>query len=170
MTNIEEDFGKVVAAMRDASSKTPEAPYYMFGHRLEISNRLLEMGDDKTLKYKKYPLVALRLDIGEENRGGLVHMKLNVAILALTDMNYNADQRLQKVFKPVLFPLYDLLLKKLQTSGIFYWKSYGIPEHTKLNRYFWGTDGGEGNKKAIFNDPLDAIELIDLKLTQKIKC
>jgi len=81
---------------------TTGMPYYMYGHRRELANRLLEKDKDSVFKYQKYPLVALRLDTPEEYADGVVTFTLNVA--------------------------------------------------------------------NIFNDPLDAIELIDLKISQNFKC
>lgn len=187
MNCIEDDIGKVVTAMQtdavlikaltvalpslNTNGYQADMPYYMAGHRVEISNRLLEKDADPVYKYQKYPLVALRLDTPEKNRDGMVDFTLNIAILMFTDRNWNADERLENVFKPVLFPLYDSFLRNVINVGLFTWPGlHKRPVHTKYNRYYWGTEVKEGNTANIFSDPLDAIELIDLKLTQLIKC
>jgi len=165
---IVDDIGTVVAAMQ-----TGGVPYYMYGHRLEISNRLTEKGKGKSLKYQKYPLVALRMDFAEDLEGDVIHLKLNIAFIASTEKEYTTEQRYNNVFKPVLYPLYESFLEKLRFSGLFTWPAAdGLnPRHTKFDRPFWGTiQGIEGTDKYIFNDPLDAIEIVDLQINKNIKC
>lgn len=159
-----------IAAL-DSKGYTSDMPFYMYGHRLEIANRLLEQDQDKVYKYKKYPLVALRMDIPEDNAEGTVEFKLNVALIMSTEQTWYAPERYEKVFKPILYPMYESFLKQLKKSGKFMWEGdQQRPEHTKLDRPYWGTSASEGNTANLFNDPLDAIELIDLKLRQNLKC
>lgn len=172
MIYIVDQIGEVVDAMRVAPALTP---YYMYGHRGEINSRLLEKDQDKVFKYQKYPLVALRMDIAEVQTNGVWHFDLNIAILDSTVKDYNAEERMSNVFKPVLYPLYESFLMKLSESGIFFWDNRlesTYPPHTKFDRPFWGTPGNEGNVKNIFSDPLDAIELVNLKINsrQRFNC
>lgn len=169
MSNIiVDDIGAVVAAMRDPDAEKPDQPYYMYGHRQEIANRLLEMDQDNVYKYKKYPLIALRLDVPEQHKGGLIDYSLNIAILDFTEKEWNSEQRYENVIKPILIPLYKRFLVELKQSGLFIINEEE-PEHTKIDRPFWGTTQPEGNVKYIFNDPLDCVEIIGLKLKQRIK-
>lgn len=174
-----EAIGQVVKAMQlmpnktwlNGKSDTNELPYYMFGHRLEISNRLLEKNQDKVFKYKKYPLIALRMDFPERVYEGLWHFDLNIAILAFTDKNYNAEERYENVFKPILYPLYRTFLEKIKHSGLFMWPGdQSVAPHTKIDRPYWGIEEKEKNSKYIFNDPLDAIEIVNLRINQIFKC
>jgi hypothetical protein len=74
-------------------------PFYLFGHRREISNRLLMKDKDRVFKFQKYPLFALRLPIEETVTFDYVHeVNLNIAILAFTDKNYKAQDRYEEVF------------------------------------------------------------------------
>lgn len=187
MNYIVDDIGAVVELMRTdaeliaaleaglpALTESPYSnlmPFYLYGHRAEISDTLLQMDDDKVRKYQKYPLVALRLDTPEENSKGMVNYTLNIALIMLTDENYEAPDRYVNVFKPILYPMYDSFLRQLKASGLFSWPLPNArPDHTKYDRPYWGIEQGDGNVKNIFNDPLDAIELINLKLSQPIKC
>lgn len=180
LTNVAvESIGKVIHAMQlmpdkgwlNGKTDTNELPYYMYGHRLEIANRLLEKEQDKIFKYKKYPLIALRMDFPEDVYDGLWHFDLNIVLLAFTDKNYNTEERYEKVFKPVLYPLYQAFLKQIKDSGLFMWDgAQNVPPHTKVDRPFWGIEEREKNSKYIFNDPLDGIELINLRLNQIVKC
>lgn len=138
-------------------------PFFMFGHRQEIANRLNMKDKDSIYKFQKYPLFVLRLDFPEEVTSDYVHeVSLNMAILAFTDKNYRAPQRYENVFHPVLMPLYFDFFEKVQDSS----ETMGIgrPKHTKIDRPFWGVEELSRNTAYIFNDPLDAIELQNLNL------
>ncbi|GIV35399.1 MAG: hypothetical protein KatS3mg031_2934 [Chitinophagales bacterium] len=163
MTPLVEKFEQVVARMRGSN----QFPYYMYGHRLEIANRLLEKDQDKVQKYQKYPLVALRQDFEEQHSNGIVTYVLNLAILEYTDKNYTAEQRYENVFKPILYPLYEGLIIAMRQSGFFWPGFMGIPPHTKIDRPYWGVQFSEKNARNIFNDPLDAIEIVNLKVNLK---
>lgn len=175
---IVRDIGAVVEIMRGpvfseefSSEFRLEIPFYKYGHRVEIAKRLDEQNRDTDKKNKKYPLIALRLDTTEKVYDGIWHFNLNIAIANWTDKNYNAEQRYDQVFEPVLYPLYLRFLEALRQSGLFFWpEEHGkIPPHEKIDRLFWGTAGSEGNEKKLFSDPLDAIEIIGLQLNQELK-
>lgn len=137
-------------------------PFFMFGHRREISNRLLMKDKDNVFKYQKYPLFALRLPIIEDVEQDVHDVSLNIAILEYTSKNYRAQERYDNVITPILVPLYNEFLQKVQDS--FELMDLGLPDHQKVDRPFYGVNELEGNVKYIFNDPLDGIELIDLEL------
>jgi hypothetical protein len=114
-------------------------------------------------------LIVLRLDIIENVRGIMVDYQLNLAILSHTDKNYTSEERMEKVFKPVLYPLYEKFLKALYNSGLFGWdrRTLEVPSHTKIDRPYWGTQSATGNNlRNTFSDPLDAIEILNLRVTQ----
>jgi hypothetical protein len=152
------------------SSSDPDAtgtykslePFFMFGHRREISNRLLMKGKDDVFKYQKYPLFALRLPINETVDGDVHDVSLNIAILAFTQKKYRAQERYDNVITPILVPLYTEFLQKVRDS--FELMISDLPDHEKVDRPFYGISGLEGNEAYIFNDPLDGIELVDLEL------
>jgi hypothetical protein len=164
INRITTDFGLVVSAMEGV-----EIPQYMYGHIVEINNRLMSRNVNPILRDQKYPLIALRLDTPAKVSGGFLRYKLNVAILAKTDKLYNAEQREQNIFVPILNPLYNSLMEALRQSS-FTWDGFqDYPPHTRVDRYFWGTPKENMNVKNIFTDPLDAIELIDLEINSEIK-
>lgn len=145
------------------SSYKALAPYYLYGHRLDMANRLLEKDKDDVFKYQKYPLIALRLPLQQEiQQDSMNKASLNLAIMAFTSVNYPSEERYEKVIKPILYPIYQQFLLALRDSS--YISNVGNIEHNRIDRLFWGIEQREGNVKYIFNDPLDAIELTDLKL------
>jgi hypothetical protein len=147
-----------------------EKPYYEFGHRLEIANTLTEK-EGTQYKYRRYPLVALRLDMVEEIDEGMQKVNLNIAFITFTDENYKARERYEKVLVPVLYPMVEKFFVKLKKSGIFTWEGHQqYPPHKVVDRPYWGIADTEGNVRNIFQDPIDAIELIDLKINKRYKC
>lgn len=186
MNYIVDDIGVVVEAMRedwssvDTSSVSGEsgivtangykAPYYMYDSRLKIARGLLEKSKDMTLKFQKYPLIALRLPVDQQVVNGVINYRLNIGIFSYTRKEYNTQQRYNNVFKPILFPLYKMFFEKLKESGLFMWPGFQeLPDHRPVERPLWGTEGAEKNEKYIFDDPLDCIELIDLRVNSRIK-
>ncbi|HTJ53729.1 MAG TPA: hypothetical protein VL443_29945 [Cyclobacteriaceae bacterium] len=186
MIYIVDDIGKVVQSIRTGTTNSQGkwiggqfldyndddvngAPYYMYGHRQEISNRLTAKDIDNKQKKKKFPLIALKLDTIETVRGNVVDFKLNLVIATWSDPNLTADERYVKTFKPILYPLYEKFLTQLGNAGLFQWDSslpQNVPPHTKVDRPFWGTPTDKANIANIFNDPTDAIEIIDLRLSR----
>ena len=178
MNYVVDDIGKVVASMRgkpeiDAlfhPSLAGLVPFYLYGHRLDIANRLLLKNMDSVYKEQKYPLIALIMDFPEVISNGMANYNLHLAILHLTESTYTIEDRYTKVFKPVLYPLYLLLMEQLRKVGKFTWPGdQGYPPHTKTDRPFWGKVYEQGNASYIFNDRLDALEISDLKINKTIK-
>ena len=182
MNYIVDDIGTIVAAVRNAdfdssfdSSFSSGFPFYLYGHRQEIANRLDAKNKDRSTKDKKYPAIFLKLDTDEDIRNGYQFYDLNLVIVNFTKANYNAEERYTNVFKPVLYPIYEMFLKKLRDSGLFVWEAppdgdNTYPPHKKIDRPYYGTPGEEANVKRIFSDPLDAIEIVNLKIQSRIKC
>lgn len=165
---ITKDIEEVVEAMKVAVDNP--AIQYMYGHIVEINNRLLSREANPVKRKLKYPLVALRLDTPAKVSGGYLHYKLNIAILTRTEKNYNAQEREDNIFIPILNPLYDAFIEELRNSDKFSWEGFqDYPPHTRVDRYFWGTPKENGNVKNIFTDPLDAIEIVDLEINSEIK-
>ena len=141
-------------------------PFYMYDHRLLIANRLLIKDRDSVYKYQKYPLIALRTDFPEAKRvGQLVEYTLNIAFLHFTQEKYTTAKRYEHVIRPILFPLVSIFFDKLRESGLFVWEDImQDPPHVMWVRPYYGVVGLEANQKNLFNDPLDAIELVDLQI------
>jgi hypothetical protein len=178
MNYIVDDIGKIVTAMRSdpvvkdlfGPSLQGLIPFYLYGHRLDVSNRLLQKNLDAVYKEQKYPLVALFMDFPEVVANGMASYDLHIAILHITDANYTIEDRYIKVFKPILYPLYLSFMDKLRKVGKFTWPAdQSYPPHTKTDRPYWGTVYEEGSERYIFNDRLDAIEISDLKVNKTIK-
>lgn len=168
-----DDLGSVVALMRDDVNGPP---FFMAGHRAEIADRLRELSKYATTKDKKYPLIALRMDIPEDGHSIVYQESLNVGIFTITLETYNAEERREKIIKPILYPLYWKFLRCIKNSGLFMWPGgQKYPPHQKVERPYWGTGntgGGTtepGTVKKLFDDPVDCIEIVGLKINSIYK-
>lgn len=164
---IESVVNAVRAGYTPPSGYDTDAPFYMYGHPIEIIETLSQKDKHATLKYKRYPIIALFQDFEEEkgqNQSINADVRLNIVIAVSTKREYKSSERYTNTFKTVLYPLYNLFLEKIAASGYFQ-TSEGIISHTKIDRVFWGKTGLYGNESNIFNDYLDAIELRDLELS-----
>lgn len=165
--SIENNIRTVVESIQDDNG----SPFYLQGHKLEMSNRLSKKERNRAEKFRKYPLIAFNEMHNPlpERRGNVVDWRLNIAILARTKPEYWSEDRDSEVFEPILEPLYDKFIKALRDSGLFFWSGeQDAPPHEVVKRKYYGVTSPNGNKRFIFPDPLDAIELIDLELSQEI--
>lgn len=141
--------------------------HYLHGHPMEIIETLSQKAKSNVHKWKKYPLVALFQDFPERKfsePGIESEPSLHLIIARATAPTYKADQRYEKNFKPVLYPIYVELLNQISISKVF--MTYGTSQipHVKIDRLYWGREGLYGNEGNAFNDWVDCIEIRDLKL------
>lgn len=160
-------FANIVA---DVQSQLEVSVHYEHGHPLEIIKTMAGM--EKTPAYAaiKYPLIALFQDFDEERGTDAkveAELSLNLIIAMDSKPSLVASERLSCTFKPILYPIYDQLLKSIFRSGYFYAYSVSDLKHTKTDRMYWGKKGLYGNEGNIFSDCIDAIEISGLQL--KIK-
>lgn len=145
------------------SQKLGGPVFYMYGHPVEIVQRLQVMTNSPTLQNKKYPLIALftdiPIDVSEVGIYGTATMQMVIA--TITQSNYQAEERTEKSFKPILHPIYHMLMQEIYEHKQFNFE-YQNPDHTAIDRYYWGKQGLYGNTGNQFNDYIDAIEIKDL--------
>lgn len=141
--------------------------YYMYGHPLELVNRLSEMTQSPVHGNKKYPIVLLFTDIPivKDKVGYYGDARLQIVIANITEPDYDAPKRLETNFKPILQPIKVELLEQLSRHRQF--THEGELQYTEIERYYWGKAGLYGNTGNIFNDFLDCIELQDVLITVK---
>ena len=173
-TNVPAKIRAAVAACEFAADffVTGESLLFDHGHMVEVSGKLAR----KNQKKQKYPLVILVEDFDHDIYAGMMHLNLRLFIV-----NYNSDlvmdspARWQGVVTNRLLPMYEEFMKQISANG-FSWDKTETPgtrpPHTMTVRTkfgVWLKEFGEGNGtfKKVFNDPLDAIEINDLKINCK---
>jgi len=136
-------------------------PYADYGTRKSIDAKLLEKNSGE-FSYQKFPLIALRLPVTLTTTNGITTAECNLLIATFTNKQYKPQERIENVFKPVLYPLLYQFLNMVKVTG--YFAGYRN-DYTHIDRLFYGTESGdEQNIANVFTDPLDAIEVRDLNL------
>ena len=154
----------IISGVVDRMNETLSNPIgFHHGHPLEIVNtfKLATHSEDKSLMF---PALCLFHDIPE--RIGIEHeVTINVVIITDTQPAFTAAERYTNSFDPILTPLYDLFIQKMAESDYVSSTLDRVDEfdHQKIDRLFWGKQGLYGSQANIFNDYIDAIEIIDLK-------
>lgn len=171
IVNIVDIVGRIVDKVRlEYDPENNEKPYFLHGHPLEIINTLKEYTVDSSLKFKKFPLIALFEDIKDTGADGLFSSRSGLNILIITDTNpsYKAYERYEKTFNEILTPIFDLFVKHYKSSReVFTVKRSLKPD--RINHLFWGRKGLYGNDANFFSDAIDAIEIenLDFKVYRK---
>lgn len=154
--------------------------HYMYGHPLELIENLKERSKDpgrvdKDLpksnwggKWDMWPVVMLFTDFPEVYTKKPISYKqevtLQVVMAMFTEKLWKAEERMDKNFKPILYPMYEQFLTQLDKSAHFVVQSSKQIPHTKWDRLYWGKSGLYGNVGNTFNDAIDAIEIQNLVL------
>lgn len=162
-------FRNIVSAVRaeyDVANNLK--PFYESGHPLEIVNTLAEKTRSKDFDTKKYPMIALFQDFTEQERDDgyeYTISELTIIICTETDPKFTSIQRYAATIVPVLYPIYELLKKYVNSSKLL---DTAIRDKDKTDRLYWGKEGIYGSEANIFNDYIDAIEIKLLNI-KKIK-
>lgn len=134
----------------------------------ELIETLFQEDKSSTGRFKKYPLVHLVQDVSVE-RGGDIgfygNVNLNIIFIHQTLQTYKTQERSDKVFKPVLWPIYYEFMEQLKRSSWITntWQVTGEFRHRVTEHGFWGTRQLQASKN-ILNDYVDAIEVQNLQL------
>ena len=154
--------GEVVAKVNTTFSTRPTNPfqvYYDFGHHEEII-RNMKFKDEAPSKPLKYPLIWLVTPFQESIHSMGLYATATLHLVIANDTNnvYSMPERRDKIFLPILYPIWAELMKQLQNSKRF--QISGIPEHEKMDlQYAKVTEG-----KNLFNEYVDVIDITKLKL------
>jgi len=157
--NIVDLVGNAVAQCRETGS---EAPYYYYGHPLEIVNTLMERDKNSNYKLKKYPAIFLFHNFEEMRDKYESEVELNIVIVTDTKAHWKASERYTNVFVPKLIPLYDRFINELSnTSGLTF-----SGEHKMKIYPFWGSEANAN----VANDCADAIVITGAKVKTYSTC
>jgi hypothetical protein len=162
---IEDIFEDVV---QNVSDTLGQKIYFHAGHILETVNVVTAMKDSNT--DHRYPLIALV----EDNRRTTEGTKFTARLFIITksNPNYHTKDRRENIFKPILQPIFDELIRQIYRCGWFLEQTESeVNENMEYaNRFCWGNKGLMGNEGNIFNDWVDAIEIKSIELTALNTC
>ena len=135
------------------------AVHYQFGHPMEIIESLQDMTKAQAQSNAKYPLITLFTDITQDKGEDYdieSKIKITLMIIAITEPQYKAAERLTVTMQPILYPLYWHLMDSIIDSGYFAnGSSEKYPKHKQIDRFYWGKSGLYGNTANIFDDFVD---------------
>ncbi len=134
----------------------------------ELIETLAQADGSGEERFNKYPLIHLVQDLYIE-RGQDIGLfgsaPLNIILIHQTDNKYKIEDRDEKVFKPVLWPMYYELLNQFKKSKWVFGSEFETGEfrHRVIKRAFWGNRQLEGRKNKL-NDYVDALEIQNLNI------
>lgn len=173
---IADEFKRIVECVSNelqsdlqAVSNDYNGVYFYQGNLTEIQTKLVQLGNTASKKRERFPMVGLLHDFPKKHGqsvgiGIKGEITVTLFIANQTEDNYDTEQRLENNFKPILYPIYQSILKHIAQSGTFQTNGVDSIEHTQVDHMFWGSDSAD---KSPFADKLDCLELRDLRL--KIK-
>ena len=150
--------------------------HYAYGHPADIVEELIQKSKTEKHRYSKYPFIGLFLDIPESKGRNIefaTSARLNMFICCGTTKTFKPYQRTQLTFVPILIPIYEEFINQLLKHKAVVKPENMLIPHQYAMRYQWGKGGLEyynNGQKNIFNDAIDAIELIGLELDFKQNC
>jgi len=147
-----------------------KAPYYMHGHPIEIVNRLNKKNKG-IYSYQKYPLIALFQDFEEAinpDEKNYASISPTFIIANLTMPEIKADDRYDRNFRNILYPLLYDFINEMHLSMKFSILRKKDIAYTKIDRLYWGSQEGQSNLQ---DDYIDAIEInINNLLVKELNC
>lgn len=140
---------------------------YQHGSKIELIETLAQMDKSPDARFEKYPLVYLVQDFTEDrgkDSAVYAEVSLNIIIAHQTKADYKISNRMEKVFKPVIYPIYEQLLKYIAKSKWIHEAHKDTIRHRKTDRAYWGRRSVGGNDANKLSDYLDAMELENVAL------
>lgn len=95
-----------------------------------------------------YPLIWLETPITETGDNSPVFVNLKLVLATLTSSTLSNTERLEKTFKPTLFPLLKNVEKSLKVSGF---SRIMNPDKNKVSKFYNFEDKGENNATDIWD-------------------
>lgn len=140
---------------------------YYKGSFEELIEDLAQKDGSQEERYKKYPLVYLVRDFEEvrgREAGIYCSVSLRVIIIHQTQQTYKIKDRETRVFKPVLYPIYNEFMRQLSLHPMINQSGVENIRHIKIDRAYWGQNQQQASNKVALNDYVDAIEIRNLEL------
>lgn len=155
------------ATHEDESDSMIETINYQYGHKRELIETLVGMSKEEENRVLKYPLVYLVQDFSEtrgKEPGIYADVSLNILFVHHTVNTSKIKARYEKVFKPVLYPIYYEFMEQLSKHPQIHVEDPRRIRHKKTDRSYWGRQAVGGNDGLKLTDFVDAIEVEDLQI------
>lgn len=131
---------------------------YQYGYREELVETLKQYSETPTYEQQKFPLIWLAQPFtitsgADENYFGEVDRCI-IYIITQTQKNYKAKDRMEFVYKPILYPIKNRLLIQINDSVEISTMGVENIEHSFTDYYFWSDV-----QELFLNDVVDTIRL-----------
>ena len=177
MTAVVDFIGEIVAkTSAKVKPNIGKDVFYQYGNLINIDNILVSYSQTAAFREKKYPAIFLIKKFTESKEKDPdieTEASLQLLIVMDTSVNYREADREEKVFKPILYPIYETFIKQLKKDSRVKLQKFGLLPHNKTDcslissEYQVQTARGTKN---LFTDNLDAIYISNLKLTLLKTC
>lgn len=161
-----DELGTIVTAVKTALTLTNLN--YQYGYIRELNETLLQWSKNPIDSPKKYPLIWLEqpftIQRGIPAYFGSVNIRLFIMMGSSKDLK--AEQRMDLVYKAVIYPIYRELLNQMSMSPVFLIDSFENIQHTFEDRYFWP------NQQEVLKDIIDCsvITISNLQIANNLNC
>ena len=147
---------------------------FLWGAPSYIKEQLDAYGKGTQASLGKLPLVALFCPVREARglAGGYTEARVNLLVACSTRREWMNGERLQRSFVRVLRPIYRRLLEELEADVRLEWGYGGELPHTYSENYSYGRYGAYDENAGKLSEPIDAINITNLKLriNTKLSC
>jgi len=150
--------------------------FYQYGSLIDIDNILVSYSQTVAFREKKYPAIFLiKKFVENKEKDPNIETEAHLQLLVVmgTDPNYSEADRYEKVFKPILYPIYETFINQLKKDSRVRTQNFGQLPHNKVDCSLLSSDykvETEEGTENLFSDNLDAIYISNLKLTLKKQC
>lgn len=136
---------------------------YQYGYVEELNQTLEQWTKSDEFGSKKLPAVYIPqpFTIDRNNVNFYGDITFDILLFASTEKDWKAAERIERVFEPILYPLYLQILEAIKQSIIFD-VQYFIP-HKQTDFYYWE------NQDKYLTDKVDCLKMSDVKLRIKNK-
>ena len=146
-------------------------PEYMYGEPKELNARLTVKS--KANRDNKYPLIALILPFERNIEEKLDWYEVSPVVLIVTGtkQEYNAPERYDQKYKPILYPLLNLLETAIKYNANTSPAGRKDVKYRTIDPVNWGQYGIPAGGGLVFADILDCtmVQFTSLKI-KKINC
>ena len=166
LTILTDEFATVVEAVKTALNLS--VLEYQYGYIEELNVTLKEFENNPTKFDKKFPMIWLAEPFdtvkGEPELHGICDP--DIFIFAKTKKEWKASKRMTEVFIPVIYPIYNELLKQIVLSTMFDHIDASMIKHTLRKGYYWD------EQSKVFNSDVDCLRIrgMGLRLFNKQNC
>lgn len=134
---------------------------YQYGYVTELAQTLNQMKEPGFVE-KKFPLIFLSqpFQIIRGSNGWFGETNgLRLFIITQTQKQYKAKDRMDNIFKPLLYKIYNQLLESICVHPAISVPSAQLIPHVLTDRYWWGVQ-----QQSVLNDIVDCMELSEMEL------